>query len=185
MNAGTPHAPPITDAMRESARRQPGTWLYAVDPFFDDGSAVPPHGVVGAWRVDQRGEITGEFEANPNYRPSPIARGFPPPTDPLDRLIQLIVSGYAEKAELTTAVASRELTLFSRADGSIFTLRRPDGVSVVQAFTSAAHRPTGCETWTQLRGDQLASLLPDHHLELNPQAAASIRIALRDVPKSR
>jgi hypothetical protein len=156
-----------------------------VDPFFDGNASVPPYGVIGAWLVDRDGQITGEFEANPNYRPSPIARGLPAPADPLDRLIQLVVSGYAEPAELASAVAHHELTVFSRADGGVFTFRDGDGRAIVQAFTSAAHRPTGWKSWAQLRGDRLAALLPDHYLELNPQAAASVRIPLRKVLQLR
>jgi hypothetical protein len=170
--------------MRESARRQPGTWLYAIDPFFKPDSAVPPYGVIGAWQVDNRGEITGEFQANPNYRPSPVAQGFPQPADEIDKLVQLVVTGYAPPTELTTAVARYELTVFSRTDGSIYAIQHPDGLDIVQAFTSSAHLPAGWPTWTRLRGDQLASLLPDHHLELNPESAASVRIRLRDVPKA-
>src|SRR5437016_9523139 len=46
-------APPITEQMREQARQTPGSWLYIVDPGYEDaGDDVPPEGVVGAYRID-------------------------------------------------------------------------------------------------------------------------------------
>lgn len=43
----TPDAPPITEQMREQARQTPGTWLYIVDPGYQDtGEEVPPEGVM-------------------------------------------------------------------------------------------------------------------------------------------
>ena len=65
----------------------------------------------------------------------------------------------------------------------------PSGVVLIAGCDLACQ---SCETWQfslERRGavrttpEQLAALLPDHHLELNPQAAASIRIRLRDVPR--
>ena len=62
-------APPITDELRAQARANPGGWLYAIAPGYDPDGAVPPEGIVGAWQVDDRGEIVGEFERNPAHTP--------------------------------------------------------------------------------------------------------------------
>jgi len=56
--------------LRELAVQNAGKWVYEIDPAFDRASPVPPHGIVGAWRIDDSGSPTGEFVANPNYRPS-------------------------------------------------------------------------------------------------------------------
>ena len=77
-----PPPPSLTDELREQARRSPGKWFYAIHPFFDPGGEVPPYGIIGAWQADERGEISGEFRHNPNYRPSPVALDYPDPPIP-------------------------------------------------------------------------------------------------------
>ena len=62
-------APPITEELRAQARANPGGWLYAIAPGYDPDGAVPPEGIVGAWQIDDGGEIVGEFQHNPNHRP--------------------------------------------------------------------------------------------------------------------
>ena len=54
----------------EEARTRPGGWVYVIDPAFaPDGAdgAVPPEGIVGAWKVGEDGVPTGEFEKNSRY----------------------------------------------------------------------------------------------------------------------
>lgn len=63
----------ISDAMRAEARQNPGGWVYVISGNFGTSDAVPPHAVVGAWKVDDAGEIvTGSFQKNPNFKPSPV-----------------------------------------------------------------------------------------------------------------
>lgn len=57
----------ITPEARDEAKRNPGGWVYAIDGAYDPNGAVPPHAIKGAWRVDESGEIIGEFIPNPNY----------------------------------------------------------------------------------------------------------------------
>ena len=63
--------PEITDAMREKAKTQPGSYLYIIDSAYakngPDG-AIPPQGIVGAYPVDMNGEIAPKFQRNPNYQ---------------------------------------------------------------------------------------------------------------------
>lgn len=49
------------------AKRFPNAWVYRIHPGFDPDDRVPPEAVVGAWKVDEYGEIIGEFKVNPNY----------------------------------------------------------------------------------------------------------------------
>ena len=51
------------------ARRCPGGWVYEIHPEFDRYGAVPPHAIRGAWKVDDEGNLTGEYVANEKYRP--------------------------------------------------------------------------------------------------------------------
>ena len=62
-----------TPAARAEAKLNPGGWVYAIDGRFDPNGAVPPEGIKGAWKVDEWGEIVGEFLPNPRYRPDCLA----------------------------------------------------------------------------------------------------------------
>jgi hypothetical protein len=49
------------------ARSKPGGWVYAIDPgYASDGAdgAVPPEGIIGAWKIGDDGRPTGEYRAN-------------------------------------------------------------------------------------------------------------------------
>lgn len=53
----------------EEALRVPGGWVYEIDGEFGADEAVPREAIKGAWPVGPDGVITGDFMANPNYRP--------------------------------------------------------------------------------------------------------------------
>ncbi len=54
----------------EEAKLNPGGWVYEIAEGYDPNGAVPPEAIVGAWQVDDAGNITGEFKPNPNYHRS-------------------------------------------------------------------------------------------------------------------
>ena len=58
----------ITPEAKEEARRHPNGHVYVLDGTFGPDERVPPEAIVGAWKVDEHGQITGEFIRNPNYR---------------------------------------------------------------------------------------------------------------------
>jgi hypothetical protein len=60
----------LTNDASEEARRNPGGWVYKIEGNYGPDDAVPPEAIVGAWKVDEDGNITGDFIPNPNYRPS-------------------------------------------------------------------------------------------------------------------
>jgi hypothetical protein len=72
LNAGSdsPTKLPIDEAIRAEARANPGGWVYEIAGGYNNTEAVPPQAIKGAWKVDEQGEITGEFKANPNYDPA-------------------------------------------------------------------------------------------------------------------
>lgn len=62
-------APIPTPEARAEAKRNPNGYVYVLDGSFTPQEAVPPERIVGAWKVNSSGEITGEFMHNPNYKP--------------------------------------------------------------------------------------------------------------------
>jgi len=63
-----------TLAMREEARRNPGGWVYVVDGTFGPNDVVPADRIIGAWKVDRRGNLTGKYKPNPEFRGAAAAR---------------------------------------------------------------------------------------------------------------
>lgn len=50
------------------AKSFPSGWVYRIDPKYNPSGKVPPEGIVGAWQVDENGNILGEFKHNPKYK---------------------------------------------------------------------------------------------------------------------
>jgi hypothetical protein len=59
------HTP--SDEARAEARRNPGGWVYKIEGDYGPDDAVPREAIVGAWKVDENGNITGDFIPNPNF----------------------------------------------------------------------------------------------------------------------
>jgi len=67
-------APEFPAGLLAEARSKPGGWVYAIDPeYAPDGAdgAVPPEGIIGAWKIGDDGQPTGEYRSNERYRGSP------------------------------------------------------------------------------------------------------------------
>ena len=60
--------PEITPEMRAAALENPNSWLYVIDPALDPDADVPPWGVVGAFPVNERGEIVGSRSRAARFR---------------------------------------------------------------------------------------------------------------------
>ncbi|MGH8866980.1 MAG: type VII secretion system-associated protein [Actinomycetes bacterium] len=136
---GAPAPPPITDTMREQARSQPDSWLYALDPGFSPDTEVPPEGIVGAFRVDTQGEIAGGWTPNPHYRPTPAALRMPRPTDAVDHAAQLVRTGWGSLDAVVRALESADLRVSGDAADALH-LHRVDGVGqCVFVFTHPSH----------------------------------------------
>jgi hypothetical protein len=60
------HTP--SDEARAEARQNPGGWVYKIEGDYGPDDAVPREAIVGAWKVDENGNITGDFIPNPNFR---------------------------------------------------------------------------------------------------------------------
>jgi hypothetical protein len=67
----TVNAPQLSDEIREQARLAGGGWLDEVVGTHDPAHPVPMTAIKGAWRLDENGELTGEYIANPGYYEEP------------------------------------------------------------------------------------------------------------------
>jgi hypothetical protein len=67
-------AEPFPPELLAEARATPGGWVYSIDAGHAPdgaGGAVPFDGIIGGWRIAADGTPTGEYWANPDYRPNP------------------------------------------------------------------------------------------------------------------
>lgn len=53
----------------EEAKRFPNCSVYRIAGHFAPTDDVPREAIIGAWKVDAKGIIIGEFIRNPNYDP--------------------------------------------------------------------------------------------------------------------
>ncbi|MNR45945.1 hypothetical protein [Pseudomonas jessenii] len=51
----------------EEATRNPNGWVYRIYGQYGINDTVPPEAVVGAWRVNEKGIIVGDFILNPKF----------------------------------------------------------------------------------------------------------------------
>ena len=171
--------PPITAAMRASARANPNSWLYVLDPAFTDSDDAPQWAVVGAYPVDAAGEIEPRFAPNDTYRPSPKALGWPEPSTPLEWTIQLAKAGHRPAGDLPAAVLDATLLVYDPGDGTwdgTQVIVLPDAQSdrlVVPACTSAEHVPSDWPGWRSILGADIVPLLRGYPLAINPDGPVS------------
>lgn len=179
----SPVAPPITDALRAEARANPGGWIYAIDQGYKGSADVPPQGIVGAWQVDEKGELIAEFTPNPRYLPTPQARGWTRPTTPLERALQLLLSGYISDEQMAREFASAEVFVFSRPEGGLFLAPAEDGGQLVYAFTDADKAAASGHTENRgTLGSELATALPEGvRIALNPGHEVSAILEPADI----
>jgi hypothetical protein len=51
------------------AKRYPNGWIYRISGHANLREHVPPEAIVGAWKVDENGQIVGAFIPNLNHDP--------------------------------------------------------------------------------------------------------------------
>ncbi|MFG2387058.1 type VII secretion system-associated protein [Streptomyces avermitilis] len=174
--------PPVSDAVRAQAAERPGSWVYAIDSHFDPAGRVPPYGIVGAWKVDERGHITGEFKHNPKYRPSPRSRGMKKPTDPLDAVIQLASTGYAADAEVQSVLLESLVYVTGGANGVAEPALQGGNRFVVRIYTNLAHVPNSIPEVQRVLFRNILGELPEYSvLKLNPHSSVSAEVPLADI----
>ncbi|MBE9374770.1 type VII secretion system-associated protein [Saccharopolyspora sp. HNM0983] len=163
-------APPITEQMREYARQNPNSWLYIVDPGYEqEGEEVPPEGVIGAYRIDENGELDEDFQANGGYQPSELTSSAPEPVNELEHVLNRIAAGEQSESELPGAVLDAELLLYSPSedDDTVYAAEMSDGSELVPACTSAGRVPTDWPGYRAVPGRDLPGLLGGYDLGIN------------------
>jgi hypothetical protein len=70
--AGTPPsvAPAFPEQLRPLGAANRGGWVYDLEDSQSRDQALAAERVRGAWRIDENGEPTGEYVANPSYQPA-------------------------------------------------------------------------------------------------------------------
>ncbi|MGY0059158.1 type VII secretion system-associated protein [Streptomyces sp. LZ34] len=166
-------APP--EEFVQAAKAAPNHWLYLTDPTWRGEAPPPEFAVVGQWRSDDNGEIV-EWQANEDYVPSPGARGWPEPTDDVDRAVQLATTGYGPADDVTAALAKAELAMLVTADGRPVSASAADGTAVVPIYTSARHlHKTGPLGFERVRIADVLDRIPEgHNVCVNSSAAVSM-----------
>jgi len=56
-------------ALVREAKTRPGGWVYEIVGQFGPEDHIPPSAIRGAWKVDGRGEIEGDFIPNAKFVP--------------------------------------------------------------------------------------------------------------------
>ncbi|MFI5776018.1 type VII secretion system-associated protein [Nocardia sp. NPDC051570] len=167
--------PPITDELRREAARNPGGWVYVIDPFFDRDGAVPPHGVEGGWKVDERGELT-EFQKNAKYRPSPARLQLPPPENKVEAAAQLAATGYGSEADLNAALMVANVYVVANANEDIMIYTDLTG-DFVAIFSSPGKISTENVPVVLMPFSRLISRMPENvAISLNPTSSVEVRL---------
>ncbi|GAB3286776.1 type VII secretion system-associated protein [Parasphingorhabdus pacifica] len=182
--------PEITDAMREQARSRPGARVYVMDPEFDANGEVPPWGIRGAFPADPTtGELAhAQWIPNPNYRPGPKLRGWPEPTNAIERALELAASGYSRADGLLRALAAADAHLSVITDmqnpNQIPVVADQDGRPVLHAYTSDNRVPlqvTAGGSRMPVRGLVKVLDAPDMQLALNTDSPPGLVLPGRDI----
>ena len=80
------------------ARSHPGGWVYEIDWPYRDDQSIPPEAIKGAWKVNDSGILTREFEVNNMYRE--IVRASRQPRAYLKDIAEMqIDEGHTERDE--------------------------------------------------------------------------------------
>ncbi|MCL6673745.1 type VII secretion system-associated protein [Streptomyces panaciradicis] len=169
--------PTAPEHIQNAALLAPDHWFGLVDVAWT-GAWPPPHwAVVGQWRSDAAGRLV-EWQRNPEYLPSPAARGWPRPTDPIDAAVQRAAAGYGQDNEVPRLVARSEVATFIRPDGQPVVAVAPDGSPVVPVYTSQHQLDGGGRLAYEIHAvPDLVEWLPEGHaLYVNPSAAVAMRV---------
>jgi hypothetical protein len=59
----------------EEAKSNPNGWVYRISKGYSENQYIPPEAIVGAWKVDDRGNIVGDFIKNTKYKPNSSGLG--------------------------------------------------------------------------------------------------------------
>ena len=164
----------VAAEVRRKAAEEPGEPIVLIDPHWEGDGPVPDWAVIGAWQVDEAGDVVG-FEYNDEYRPTPERLGWPEPTDPVDAAIQFLTVGHRTFDDVAGALVTAEVAVLLAADGRPASLTTPAGEPAVAVFTATEHfGPLVNFGFTAMPVTDLLPLVPPGHLlYVNATAVAS------------
>ncbi|MFI7499938.1 type VII secretion system-associated protein [Streptomyces sp. NPDC049687] len=157
----------------------PDHWFGLVDAAWRGTWPPPMWAVVGQWRSDDAGRLV-EWQSNPEYHPSPSARGWSRPTDAIDAAVQRAASGYGGDNEVPVLVARADVAVYVRPDGELMTAVAPDGSAVVPVLTSQFQVDRAGRLAYEIHPvlDLMEMVPTGHALYLNPAAEVSMKLDL-------
>ncbi|RSS75542.1 type VII secretion system-associated protein, partial [Streptomyces sp. WAC06614] len=174
----------VPEFVRLAAKASPGEWIGVIDPTWRGGTAPPRWALVGEWRADAEGEVA-EFRENEEYRPSPMANGWPEPTDPVDEAVQLSATGYGPPGDVHKALSAGPMAIALDEDNAIDVVLLPDDEEspAVMVFSSDAQiTAAGGPRYGVITADQLVEVLPPtHKILVNRAAVVAMRIEPEDL----
>ncbi|GAA3021128.1 type VII secretion system-associated protein [Kitasatospora sp. NPDC057738] len=172
-----PDMAPVPERILAAARAAPGQWIGLVDPNWQGEGQPPDWAVIGRWRAGEDGSVE-EFAPNAEYRPSPLAREWPAPTDPVDAAVQLAATGYGPGDDVYRALASARVAVLLDEFGTVGGFGLPDGEPAVVVFSA--------RSWLEAAGSPghavvgpgtlLERLPPGLGIVVNPGAPAAMRL---------
>lgn len=68
------------------AKQNPSGWVYEIDWVYGPDDYVPPEAIVGAWKVDDNGNLTDIFEKNSKH--TPVRKAARPPREYMLRVAE-------------------------------------------------------------------------------------------------
>lgn len=178
VSATHPGLPPITDAMREEGRRNPGGWVWCADPDVDPRyiEGVPNFALLGAYKVDQAGELTGETYINDEYRPGPSKRGFPEPHTEFEVVLNFVAAGWLPHERILGAVLNSPFILDIDSPEKLRIGVDGKGRRFLVVYSSPRYAPRAGAGTMQSDGRGLLPLLAGTTLIVNPGAEMGIEL---------
>ncbi|HVK20383.1 MAG TPA: glycohydrolase toxin TNT-related protein [Actinokineospora sp.] len=173
-----PGLPPITDAMRAEARRSPGGWLWCADPDINPRfiEGAPNHTLLGAYKVDDAGELTGETFVNDAYLPSPAKRGFPAPRTDFEAVLNFVSAGWLPHERILGAALAARFIIESDGAGGLRIGVDQQGRRFMVAYSSPGYVPATAAAPMQVDGRALLPVLAGVTLVVNPGGTVGIEL---------
>lgn len=178
-----PGLPPITDAMRAEAARNPGGWLYCADPDADPRfiAGMPLPILLGGYKVGDDGQLTGETYVNEDYRPSPRRRGYPEPQTEFEVVLGYVAAGWLPHERILSAAVNATFLLETDGTGGLRAGVDNNGRGFIAVYSSPRYVPQDTQSVMQTQGRELTSALADLTLIVNPGANFGIELPGNDL----
>ncbi|MGH3864351.1 hypothetical protein [Actinokineospora sp.] len=175
--------PPITDGMREEGRRNPGGWVWCADPELNPRyiEGVPNFALLGAYKVDRAGELTGETYINNEYRPGPSKRGYPEPHTEFELVLNFIAAGWLPHQRILSAALDSLFILDVDSPEKLRMGVDARGRRFLVVYSSPRYAPRAGAGTMQAEGRTLMPLLAGAILVVNPGAQLGIELSGDDL----